>query len=200
MRRSLLVLLFVLCASPSWAQLLSPAQRATLKTAITNDVTANALYENGDLSGLAAYYNAPASPTFYVYRRDVPIDDIRDQINWTNLTPADAPDGTQAWLNRATQAQAKQFNLQIILSSASGYLNAAKSSIRAGLQDALTALYTGTNGASQSAGWTNVRDNALARVASRLEKLFATGNGGTPAQAGTMAVEGPIAYTEFQGL
>ena len=108
------------------------------------------------------------------------------------------------WLNRATAAQGKQFNLQTLLLSAGGFLNATKANVRQALTDALTNLPTGAGGALVSGGWGTVRDNALARVASRLEKLFATTtvqqNGSTAAKAATMAVEGPIVYTEFIGL
>lgn len=199
---ALLLLLFV-SASAS-AQSLTPAQRTTLKAAIVADNPANVLYVAGDLSGLAAYYNTTASPNFYVYRTAVPVQDINDNVTWSNFTPADAPDTSQLWLNRATAAQGKQFNLQTLLLSAGGFLNATKSNVRQALQDALTNLPTGTGGAAVSGGWVGVRDNVLARVASRLEKLLAATtvqqNGSTAAKAATMTVEGPIVYTEFIGL
>ncbi len=208
MRASLrfaLGLILLLCVSASVsAQSLTPAQRTTLKAAIVADNPANVLYVAGDLSGLAAYYNTTASPNFYVYRTAVPVQDINDNVNWANFTPADAPDSTQLWLNRATAAQGKQFNLQTLLLSAGGFLNATKANVRQALTDALTNLPTGAGGALVSGGWGTVRDNALARVGSRLEKLFATTtvqqDGTTAAKAATMAVEGPIVYTEFIGL
>lgn len=208
MRASLrfaLGLFLLLCVSASVsAQSLTPAQRTTLKAAIVADNPANVLYVAGDLSGLAAYYNTTASPNFYVYRTAVPVQDINDNVTWANFTPADAPDSTQLWLNRATAAQGKQFNLQTLLLSAGGFLNATKANVRQALTDALTNLPTGAGGALVSGGWGTVRDNALARVASRLEKVFATTtvqqDGSTAAKVATMAVEGPIVYTEFIGL
>lgn len=179
---------------------LTSAQKATLKAAIVADSPANALYQAGDLSGLADYYNTTVSPAFYVYRTSVPVQDINDQIIWANFTPNDPPDGTTIWTNRSMAAQGKQFNLQTLLIGSQGAVNAAKSNVRAGLQDALTGLPTGASGASVSAGWVGVRDTVIARAASRFEKLFATGNGGTAATAATMAAEGPIAYTEFVSL
>jgi len=200
-----LVLVLLLCGSLSAAaQSLTPAQRVTLKAAIVGDNSANALYVAGDLSGLAAYYNTTASPNFFVYRTAVPVQDINDNVTWQNFTPADSPDTSQLWLNRATAAQGKQFNLQTLLLSANGFLNATKPNVRQALQDALTNLPTGAGGAAVSGGWVAVRDNVLARLGSRLEKLFATTtvqqDGSTAAKAATMTVEGPIVYTEFIGL
>ena len=78
LRQLVLVLLVCLAtASTVSAQTLTPAQKATLKAAIVADNTANALYTAGDLAGLAAYENENASPTFYVYRRSVPVADSR---------------------------------------------------------------------------------------------------------------------------
>ncbi len=203
--RFALALLLLLCVSASVsAQSLTPAQRTTLKAAIVADNPANVLYVAGNLSGLAAYYNTTASPNFHVYRTAVPVQDINDNVTWANFTPADAPDSTQLWLNRATAAQGKQFNLQTLLLSAGGFLNATKANVRQALTDALTNLPTGAGGSLVSGGWGTVRDNALARLGSRLEKLFATTtvqqDGSTAAKAATMTVEGPIVYTEFIGL
>lgn len=197
-------LLLAALAVPAQAQyqsVLTAPQRTALKAAVVADNAANACLVGGDLGCLATLFNAAASPTFYVWRPNVPIDDIRDQIAWANLTPSDMPDGTQAWLNRATQAQSKQFSLQIILTSASGFISGADRNIRAGLQDALTNLATGTGGTTLAAGWTNVRDQALARAATRVEKLFATTtvqqDGSTAQKSATMVFEGPIDYHEF---
>lgn len=204
LRSALALLLLLFVSASASAQSLTPAQRTTLKAAIVADNPANVLYVAGDLSGLAAYYNTTASPNFYVYRTAVPVQDINDNVTWANFTPADAPDSTQLWLNRATAAQGKQFNLQTLLLSAGGFLNATKANVRQALTDALTNLPTGAGGSLVSGGWGTVRDNALARRGSRLEKLFATTtvqqDGSTAAKAATMTVEGPIVYTEFIGL
>lgn len=201
----LTVLALLLWSGAAAAQTLTSAQLTTLKNDIaanTNTPSDGSVYASTPINqipnnddgntAIAGWYSKVASPTFYVYRTNVPIDDIRDQINWSNMTPADAPDGTQTWLNRATAAQGKQFNLQLLLTSSTGTINAAKPNIRAGLTDALTNFPTGTGGALLSGGWGTVRDNALARAALRIEKLFATGSGATAATAATMAVEGAI--------
>lgn len=191
---------------------LTPPQQTTLKTYIQNDMIANAHYLAGNLDGLALYMNSATAPTFNVYRSAVPVQDITDAVTWANYTPADTPDGTQLWLNRATAAQGKQFNLQTLLLAASGYLNAAKVNIRAGLQDATQSLPTGSNGASVSAGWVLIRDTTLARAATRFEKVYATTtvqqDGSTAAKAATLnqrdeagtIIEGQVSYLVFANL
>src|SRR4051812_20994559 len=104
---------------------LTSAQLATLKADIQADPTLNAMPRTPDgYFDIAAAYNV-VTANFFVYRTNVPVQDIYDQIVWANLTPADAPDGTQLWLNRAMQCQGKQFNVQIILQGQTT-INAAK--------------------------------------------------------------------------
>lgn len=180
--------------------ILTAAQKTTLKTFINGDVNISGQPANSDGAFfIAAYLNAAASPSFFVYRTNIPVQEIYDQITWANLTPTDAPDGTQTWLNRAMHCQGKQFNVQIILQG-QATINGAKSNVRAGLQDALTNVPSGASGVTVSAGWVSVRDNALARLATKFEKVFATtgGNGSTAALAAVMAVEGPISYQDVQ--
>lgn len=193
---------------------LSPAQKATLKadiaannalaggasiyaTTAIKDVPATS---DGNIA-VADFYNRTASPAFFVYRPSVPVQELYDAITWANLTPSAAPDTTQQWANRSLACQGKQFNLQTILIGSQGALNAAKANVRAGLQDALTGIPSGTGGATQAAGWVAVRDTVLARSASWVEKLFsAGGNGSTPAQAGTMGLEGPITAGDIDAV
>lgn len=172
------------------------AQLQTLKTFIVNDATLNAFPNTTDGNiDLAAALDVPASPTFYVFRTNIPTQEIFDQVTWANLTPSDAPDGTQAWLNRSMACQGKQFNLQTLLMGQDA-INASRSNVRAGLQDALTGVPSGANGATQAAGWVGVRDTVLARPATRGEKLFATTtgqlDGSTAAKAATLVIEGRI--------
>jgi hypothetical protein len=178
------------------AIVLTSAQLVTLKAAILADSNVNSIPANpdGDFA-IAAYFNTVASPVFLVYRSDVPVQDIYNQITWANMTPTDAPDGTQTWANRSLACQGKQFNVQIILQGQAS-INAAKANVRAGLQDGLTNVPSGVAGALVSAGWNGVRDNALARAATRAEKLYANTTGGkdgsTATLAATMVVEGSI--------
>ncbi len=102
--------------------------------------------------------------------------------------------------SRQLACQTKQMNIQTMLTGRDT-IDGSKANIRAGLQDALTNIPSGANGAVRSAGWTNVRDGVIARVVTRLEKLFATGgNGSTPATAATLVVEGDLFTAELVGL
>jgi hypothetical protein len=182
--------------------LLTPAQLQTLKADILVDPAFTGVPNSADGNLLiATAYNTTHVPNFFVYRTNVPTQDIFDQVVWANLTPTDTPDGTQAWANHSLACQGKQFNLQTLLMG-QGTINAAKSNIRAGLQDALTNVPAGASGALIAAGWVGVRDNALARLARRIEALFASVGGAqdgtTAAKAATLVVEGTISGQQIQ--
>lgn len=174
--------------------MLTTEQRAVLAADIAADGAFTALPHNTDGAyEIAAAYNAPANPAFYVWKTNAATADIYDAITWASLTPADMPDGTALYTNRALQCQAKQINLQIMLQGQQ-QINAAKLKVRQGLTDALQNVPAGAGGALLDAGWTTVKQ-ALYRPATRLEKLFAVGTGTTGVPA-TMAIEGAISYQE----
>jgi hypothetical protein len=180
---------------------MTPAQLQTLKTAINANPTWAAFPLTFDgFNDLAAALNADAAPNFWVWSTNADVQAIRAAISWANLTPADVPDGTQTWANRSLQCQGKQFNLQMIIPF-SGTLNGADSNLRAGLQDALTAIRSGVAGASQGAGWATVQ-GVLVRKAKYVEKMYADTAGGqdgsTKVLAATMAREGPVTGGEIE--
>jgi hypothetical protein len=115
---------------------------------------------------IAALYNAPAAPTFTVWRTTTPIADIENAIAWPNFTPSDAPDGTQTWLNRAIACQGKQFNLQIMIQGKTA-ISSGRANIRAGLQDATTNIPSGAAGALLTGGWPAIKP-AMTRAATRI--------------------------------
>jgi hypothetical protein len=161
---------------------LTPAQLVTLKAAIDADGALSAIPNTPDGAyAIADAFNAPASPAAYVWRSYTDADTIKNAITWKNLTPTDAPDGTQAWANRSLACQGIQFNIQTLLSSGMSQLATGRLAIRQGLQDALSTVPSGAGGASQDAGWAGVSGvkAAITRVATRLEKLFQTGGSGT---------------------
>lgn len=170
--------------------MLTPSQLTTLRNDINADPVLSSYPNNDDGAfAIAAAYNTLSTPDYYVWQTAASVTDIFDAIVWANFTPSDAPDGTQIWLNRAMQCQGKQFNLQTMLSGRNT-INAARASIRAGLQDATTAIPSGNNGANRSGGWANIQ-LILSRKATRVEKLFATG-AGTQANPSLLTFEGAV--------
>lgn len=169
---------------------LTSAQLATLKAAILADNTLNAFPNTDNGNGdLANALNAIASPDWLVWQTAVPVDAINDAITWANFTPQDTPDNTVTWSNRSLACQGKQFNLQTMLVGRST-LDASKSNLRAGLQDALTAIPSGASGASKNGGWANVQA-ILSRKAKLIEKILSTGTG-SQATPATMGYEGTV--------
>lgn len=166
---------------------MNDAQIATLKVALFAETDASVVaWRAANETGLIAAWYSAESPDYYVWRSTTPVADIMDAINWQNLTPADAPDGTQTWMNRSLACQGKQFNVQTMLFRDS--VNTSKANVRAGLQDALTNIPSAAGGVAQSAGWVSVKA-AITRKATRAEKVFATG-AGTQATPATLTYEG----------
>ena len=166
---------------------LTPTQLATLKAAIIADPNLASARANHSLAGttaIADYLNAPNALS--VWRTSVSTSVLFDQVIWANLTPNEAPDGSQAWQCRSLACQGKQFNLQLIFGSRDT-IDQSESNVRAGLQDALTNVPSGTGGATVSAGWVNVR-TAMQRQATNLEAIFAN----TAASPASLVVEGMI--------
>lgn len=177
---------------------LTQAQR----TALAADIQVNrALIAAGDTAGAADFYNAVASPDYWVWNPAVETKAIMDAIMWQNLTPTVNGDGTVPatidWANRSLACQGKQFNIQTMLAGRES-IDATRTNIRAGLQDALSNVPAGASGAVVSAGWANVKI-AMTRKATRIEKLFATGNGSV-ATPSLMSYVGPTSYLDFSGI
>ena len=178
---------------------LTTAQLATLRADITADGTLSQIPNNSDGAyAVAAAYNAAAVPTFYVWCSSVSVDQIFNTVTWANLTPADAPDTTQLWMNRALACQGKKFNIQTMLTGRTSLLTGL-ASVRAGLQDALTNIPSGAGGSILTAGWVALRDGPLKRTATRGEQLFANtagGNGLALATPAALVIEGQITVSD----
>jgi hypothetical protein len=156
--------------------ILTPEQKATLLANINATPAALAIYQNGDLSGLADFYNAPSSPAFIVWRSFVTRDEVMlNGFDWArvdNLSVGKAR--IWEWLNE------------------SGGFNPSKANVRAGID----ATWVGTQADL------NVRAAVYVhckRTATRLEQLFATGTGSDAVPA-TMTLEGALPFTELVGL
>jgi hypothetical protein len=151
---------------------LTTAQLTTLKT----DILANA-GEFGSIPNtsdgaftIAAAYNALASPTFIVWRTDIPTKDVKKSIVWTE------------YIGRSSGEQ-NAFTFML----SNGTINGGDPNIRQGIQD----IFSGPSGATTRANLV-----ALAkRSATRAEKLFATGTG-SDASPGTLTFEGSLSYQD----
>lgn len=175
--------------------MITPAQLVLIRAAIDADPALSALPQTGnDAYTIAEALNAVASPDFIVWQTSTSAQVIFDAIVWPNMTPADVPDGTVLWTNRSLACQGKQFNLQTMLSGRET-ISSNKTSIRAGLQDALTNLPSGAGGASRSGGWANVQ-TAMQRKSTRAEKALIASGAGTVGSPGVLGFEGLLTYTD----
>lgn len=167
---------------------LNETQLATLKAAIIADpnlAAARAIHSSVGTQMIADYLNTNSDLT--VWRTSVQTQVLLDSITWANLTMNYPPDGTLEWLCRSESCRGKQSNIDTILGSRET-INPSLPNIRAGLQDALTNVYS-VNPASQpiAAGWVAVRA-AMQRLATKMEKIFAD----TQSSPGSLVVEGQI--------
>lgn len=174
---------------------LSQTQFDALKAAVIADPTAAAYRTAGDTFSLRLWCNGESSSV--VWRSFTAGDAIRNAVVWANMTPADTPDITPLYTNRALYAQAKQISLQTMLQGVA-QLNSGVRGIRTGLQDSLTNLPTGAGGATIAAGWTAVRQ-AMQRLATRCEALFASAQG-TTANPADLVFEGDVSQDEANRL
>ena len=155
---------------------LTPEQKQTLKTNIQSTPAANALYVDGNLAGLAAYYNAESNPAHIVWKTNVPLNDVGRTFNAAEL---------------AGLTQLNTSRLQNLAAWLATGVNPSVTAVRQFFDD----IFSG-------AGGTNTRPALLAlwkRTATRLEQVFATGTGST-ANPATLVVEGSLSYTDLIGL
>jgi hypothetical protein len=152
---------------------LTTAQLATLKADILATPALNAKPNNSDGNlEIADAYNLPASPAFTVWRALVSIADTGQKFNGTEL----------AGLTTGNQSR-----LQTIAQYLAGGYNAGLVDVRQMFND----IWSG-------AGGTNTRANLLVlwkRLATRAEKLFATGTGSDVAPA-VLSFEGQLSYQD----
>lgn len=145
----------------------------------------------------AGWYNLAATGPFVVWR-DVPMEVILGAISYANMTPADAVPSTpdlalQVFIARALICQGKQFNLQnLTLGRTTAPMK--RSNYRNALQDCLSNIPAGLNGAPLGANWPGVRDSAKFS-ATNAEKLFSSGIG-TDATPANLTFEGSISAND----
>ena len=155
--------------------MLTTAQLQALKAAILADPALSALpMTSGAAAMIAEVMNDPASPTYIVWRTDVPLEEImRNGMDWTrvdNLSVGKAR--IWDWLSRL------------------GTINASQANVRAGIE----AAWVGTQAdlAVRAAVFGHCK-----RGATRAEKLLASGTG-SDASPGTMTFEGALTSEDVQ--
>ena len=178
MPRRLFISFALVCAltSPAWAQTrLTQPQLVTLKAHIDGDPALAAQPNNSDgNTAIAAAMNLAASPAFTVWKTNVPTVRVGEAFNAGELAGLTSLNHTR---------------LQTLAIYLTAGVNPSLASIRSFFDD----IFSG-------AGGTNTRASLLVlwkRLATRSEKLFATGTGSDAVPA-TMAVEGALTYRDVE--
>lgn len=162
---------------------LTTAQKATLKSAIQADPTANALYIAGDLGGLADYLNQPAAGPITFWKTRVSIEQVGDNINAAELAGLSTLNATR---------------LQTLVALSPAGVNPSVTNRRQFFDD----IFSG-------AGGVQTRAALLAlwkRFGTRFETVFKVGTGSdaAPATPGLDAMGAyllsPISYTLLIGI
>lgn len=157
---------------------LTTAQAATLKTAILAETDPEFVTyrTNGQNNQMAEWFNRPASPDYFVKRTT---------LSRQEIITGTSDDGTTfSWAGGAyiTRSQGERDAFREMFNS-TGTVNPSLPSIVAAFND----IFSGAGGAANRAHITAMSR----RLATRVEKLFASG-AGTNASPSTMAVEGAI--------
>ena len=152
---------------------LLPSQFAILKAAILADpvLTAQPNNEDGAFT-IAAAFNATAVPDFWVFKTRVTNEEIGDAMNGTEITGL---------------ASLPMQRLQVLGAYSNGTQNPSRADRRAAFDQVFSGAGGATTRASLAVLWR--------RLATRAEKLFATGTGSTGSPA-TMSFEGALTFAE----
>jgi len=155
--------------------MLTPAQYQTLKTNIAASEFSGLPHNDDSATLIAGAYNIAASPTFTVWKTLVPISQVGEAFNGTELS------------GLTTGNQSRLQTLAIYLANG---VNPSKAGVRGFFDD----VFSG-------AGGTNTRVSLLAlwkRPALRAEKLFAdtSGGDGSTATPALLVFEGLITYQD----
>lgn len=161
--------------------MLTQQQLATLKADILADPALNQLPNNSDGNfSIASAYNLLASPNYTVWKSTVPVNELTGQagFDWTrvdNLTVGKA----RIW----------EFMTDV------GLINPSLPNVRAGFEACFSVEVA--DGPTRQAIY-----NGSSRLATRAEKLFATGSGSPPTNHGVgpsqMGFEGSLSYQDVE--
>lgn len=159
---------------------LTTAQLQAIKADIAADGTLNSKPNNSDGNfEIAAIYNQAASPDFFVWKTSVTVTEImQNGFDWTRV-------------DNLTVGKARIWEFM----TAIGTIRPNQANVRAGIE-ACFSVEVGDQTTRQAIY------NHSVRLASRIEKLLATGSGTAPSHHGvgpaTMESEGPISYSEIE--
>ena len=155
---------------------MTPEQLDKLRTDVLGNPDTLALYNAGDRAGLANAYNAPASPDYWVWRKQVSREEFEegDAFNWTVVDNLSAGSKYRIWE---------------WMFGSKGYINPSKANIRAGI--AATWVGNAQLLAVQAAVLAKCKRQAL-----RVEKVFSTGLG-TSANPSVLGYEGAVTPETF---
>lgn len=153
--------------------MLTEAQLIALAADIAADPILSAYPNNSDGNfAIAELYNLDATPAWYVWRSNIPIDEVRQAIVWTE------------YIDRSV-GERETFLLMI----ANHALDASEVNVRQGIADIFSGPQAvGTRAALLALG---------KRTASRAEKLFSSGTG-TEDNPATMEFEGNLSYRDVE--
>lgn len=190
---------------------LTPAQAATLKTAIDN-TPAWAAYSNNDDGNfdLAVLISKTAVPAFKVWQTAVPTDVVMDQIDGTKYSPQATITGSEVepLLSRkrgwTDEINIKQMLLQNLLAFRPTF-NASLPNNRAGLRDAVIQLPSGALDGNGKPGLTTAGGasgvdvlTVCLRDALEIERVLSKGPATTGGVTGdVMGFEGPISASDL---
>lgn len=166
---------------------LTPAQRTTLRTSITGNTDAPGsltLHTDGNLEALAALYNTAS--TFWVWKTSV------SKAELTNATSVDATTFNWTGTGFITRSVGERDAWRELFDS-EGKLNPSLPQVR----QAFTDIFSGAT-APAPANRTHLA-TVSRRLASRVERVFATGTGST-AVPGFLVVEGPLLPFDLIGV
>lgn len=160
---------------------MTSAQLQTLRVAIDADPALAALPNNSDTAvAIADAFNVTATPAFYVWRTSITKADIVEHTSRAGTTFSWS--GTGGFIARSAGEQAAWAELFGV----DGTVDPSQASVRAAFAD----IFSGT-GAAAVNNRTHM-GSVCRRLATRFERLYATGAGTDDTSAGTLVLEGPL--------
>lgn len=160
-------------------------QLLTIKANIAANPDLNAHPDDPDgNNAIAALYNLPAVPDYWVWRTNVSRGEILHTTSVDGTTFKFAGGAGGGYITR-DQGERDAFGLLF----ADGAVDARQLNVR----QAFTDIFSGANGLANRTHCATI----ARRKASRVEKLLSTG-AGTTAAPGIMGVEGPITRTDIE--